>query len=462
MAEHLKTALTLRRTVVGWTSLHEKKGALEIAEQCEAPLVLPENVTDPAAPEAAAALKAKCGAARGRLTLAMPTDQVLMRVVQLPSTDPAELKSMADLQVDKFSPFPVEHMAIGLEVLSSKDNVSRVLIAAAQLEHVEKLGAAFTRAGLSPRSVDVEVMGWWWLLKNNGLVPESGRQALLVIDEHCAELIVAQDGVPLLLRSLGASAGASPVEAAAETADELNYTLTTIESEWGALPTGPLQIWHADAVPQEYLAHLREQCGQPAEAHSLAALPTLSEGLARRAAARGPGMLDLAPAHWGAEMHARKTRRGAIVAAAVVLGIWLLGMLAFLLAWQIRQSALGKVRAEAARLSGPAKEVRQIQDQIRALEKYGDRTFSGLECLRDVSERLSEGVDLTSFSYKKYRDVSLRGEADTSDPIYDFFKKLEESTLFTNVAPEGVTDEVRGGRRRAQFRVTCTLPGEES
>jgi hypothetical protein len=83
MAEHLITALTLRGGTVGWTSLREKKkgAGFEIAEQCDAPLGLPETVTDPETEEAVAALRAKVGTVKGRLALALPTEQALMRVV---------------------------------------------------------------------------------------------------------------------------------------------------------------------------------------------------------------------------------------------------------------------------------------------------------------------------------------------------------------------------------------------
>lgn len=465
MSDLLITALSLRRNAVSWTSLREnkkRKGEYEVAEQCDAPLALPEGVSDPAAPEAAPVLKAKCGSVAGNLTVALPTERVLMRVVQLPSTDPAELRSMAELQVDKFCPFPLETMSVGLEILAQSETGSRVLIAAAQLEHVEQLGETYRRIGLHPRHVDVESLGWWWLLKQSGLVAESGRQALVLIEEHHAELIITQGGVPVVFRSLGALSGASPEESATEMADEINYTLTALETEWGAMDPGPLQVWHPDTVPPAFFAALRTASALDVRTHSLEALSSLSEGLVRRAARPADQRLDLAPAQWSVEMQDRRARRSALLVGGAALGVWLAAVLVFFILWQVRDHGLRKAKAEAARLAGPAKEVRQIKDQVLALQKYGDRQYSGLECLREVSERLPDGVDLTSFSYKKYKDVSLRGEAESSDPIYEFIDRLEDSAFFTNVAPEGVTDEIRGGKRRSTFRVTCGLRGEES
>ncbi len=465
MSENLITALTLRAHAVSWTSLREAKkrrGEFEIAEQCDAPLNLPEGVGDPASPEAAVELKAKCGAVRGELTVALPTERALLRIVQLPTTDAAELRSMAELQVDKFCPFPIETIAMGIETLAQTESSTRALIVAAQLEHVEALRETYLRAGLSPRHVDVEALGWWWMLKQSQLVREQGRCALVVMEERAAELIIAQDGVPMVFRSLGGSAGLSPVEAAGEMADEINYTLTTLEAEWGALDVGGVDVWHPEATPPEFFAALRDAGGFAVRTHSLEALQSLSEGLARRATRPADQRLDLAPAHWSTEMQDRRARRAAVKIGGTVLAIWVAAVLVFLALWQISSAKLNRAKAEAAKLAGPAKEVEQIKEQVAALQKYSDRQSSGLECLREVSAQLPDGVDLTSFSYRKYREVGLRGEADNSDPIYEFIARLEKSTMFTNVAPEGVTDENRGGRRRSQFRLTCGLKGEEA
>ena len=154
-----------------------------------------------------------------------------MRVVDLPTSDPAEMAGMVELQVDKFSPFPVEHMAVAFELLSQKETSSRVLIATVQREIVENLGAAFREAGILPHWIDVEVMGWWTLLKEQGELPETGRTVLLILDGNGAELIICEDGIPVVIRSLGTAAGVSEDEFYAELADEIGYTLTTLEAE---------------------------------------------------------------------------------------------------------------------------------------------------------------------------------------------------------------------------------------
>ena len=459
MAEKTITAMILRRGAVEWTTLRDRKGAAEVVEQVTVPLELPPGA-EYQSPEWAAELKKKAGRARGTLVLAVASDQALLRVANLPSTDAEELRGMAELQVDKFSPFPVENMAVSHDLLARTEAASRVLIAAVQRTHIEALRDLLGRAGLAPEHVDVEILGWWRLLKDAGRVAAQGRQILLVIDAQSTELIVAQDGDPVLFRALGSHQHLSPAESAQEIADEINYTLTSLESEWGLLDHGALQIWRGDAVPAEFLARLREACAAPAEDHLLADLAPLSEGLARRALYRTADALDLAPAEWRAALGARRLRLHLLVAAGSFLLLWLVLAAAGLIAFKLQTSRVTALRAEIKALQRQGDEVRQLQRQVRSLERYADRTFSALECLREVCDLLPPGIDLDQYNYKKYGSVNLRGEADVSDPIYDFFKALEKSKQFTAIKPEGVTSMNRNNRQRSQFKVTCLLPEE--
>ena len=461
MSDDLITALVLRRGTLSWTTLQRKKNRLEVAEEKTVAFEWPAGVSDLNAPEVVERIKPICAQIKGRVSLALPTASVLMRIARLPTLDQAEIRDMAALQVDKFSPFPVDQMTVSQEVLSQAEGASRVVIATVTTESVSRLGGTLQAAGLFPREVDVEVLGWWRLLKQEQEIPETGRHLILLVEEVGTELIVVQDGVPVLLRSLGVQHGLSPAEAAGELAEELNYTLTTLEAEWGSGSVQVIQVWQRTEVPVEFMIRLREACQLEVETRQLDRLPSLTEGLARRSAERGPHLVDLAPPEWKSSLESRKLRRALFMASGGLVVLWLVGLLVVAggLLWENRK--LAALTAELALLKKPAAEVEQMKDQVRSLERYATRTHSGLECLREVTALLPEGIDLTAFTYKKYAEVNLRGEADASGPIYDFFQALEKSGLFTEVKPEGVTQQARGGRTRSQFRVTLALPAAE-
>jgi Tfp pilus assembly protein PilN len=458
------TALAIRSTRLEWTTLEQKKGRNEIGQQREVAFDLPEG--SPGLPvvftrgdvklesELVAKLRAAGRGIGGRLALALPTEQILLRVVRLPTTELAEIQGMAELQVDKFSPFPSDLMATSVEVLDQKDGASRVLIASVQREYIDRMGGLFNAAELYPREVDIAILGWWRILKEHGEVPAEGRHLTLVIDEHSTELMVTQDGVPVMFRALGSHARLSPPEAAAEIAEEINYTLTIIEGEWGAVDTGSLRVWHWDASPAEFLERLKQDCSIPIETRHLEVIPALTEGLARRAAERAPGMVDLAPPQWREAILSRATRKKFLIGVGSVVGLWLLAMGILYGAVMGRTGSVRALQKQVDALREPRAQVVKLMTQVEALERYSTRSDSPLECLMVVSARLPEGIDLTQFSYTKNEDVNIRGQAQGGDLVTAFAGNMEDESLFANVQIERINETERG----TQFGLNLVLP----
>lgn len=472
MAHEFITGLVFRGGAVEWTTLGRTKTGLEVAGTRSAGNA--DAAWDLSSPDVLAAVREACADVKGELCVAVPSDRALMRVVDLPTADPAELAGMAELQVDKFSPFPVEHMAISVEVLHRHETTSRVLIVAVQRDVVNAIGDAFARAKVIPHWIDVEALGWWYLLKSAGAVPEAGRRVMVILDKAGTELIVSQAGIPVVIRSLGTPKGLSEEEFILELADEIGYTLTALEAERGAAETGAIGLWQApvDEPPkvgvdgasaatlvEQLAAKLQEAGGLGVEIHHLETLPPLAEGLARRAAEKGPGSIDLAPPEWRTREHSRKLRKGLLAASLAFAVAWLAGVSLFFggVAWQTRR--LAAVKATVEPLEAKAEEVRQLNDKIRSFEEYSDRSRSALECLREVSLLLPEDVDLNSFIYRKGATLSLRGESGAPEPIYDFFEKLEQSELFVSVKPEAVRSKQTPQGPVSEFTVVISLPG---
>ena len=474
MAQNPITAILFREGSAEWTTLRPVKSGYEVEEHRTAEIVPAGTVLDFAAPETSTAIKSVCGHIKGDLCAGLPSDKTLMRVVDLPTSDPAEMKGMADLQVDKFSPFPVEHMAVALEVLSQKEKTSRVLIVAVQREIVDSFGKTLGAAGLLPHWIDVQVLGWWFLLKEQGAIPEKGREVILLLEKTGAELIVCQDGIPVVFRSLGSGQGLTEEQYFSELADETAYTLTTLEAERGAADGVKLCLWHsavkappkvvvpgtvppkapvaAGGPPAELVEKLRESCGVEVESRSLDSLPPLTEGLARRTAAKGDTALNLAPPQWRSQESGRRTKKSLLIASVAFLVVWLVGVSAFIGGLKMQEKRRDQLKSSVAVLEQSAAKVKALKDKITSFEQYADRSRSALECLREISSLLPQGVDLSSFSYKKGSSLSLRGECASPEPIYSYVQALQQSPLFTEVKTEGVRSKAtQGGVQKSEF-----------
>lgn len=453
MAKHdYITAVVVHGTELEWTQLRRQKDQYVVVATGRTPAQEESDLT--------VAVRAQTGIMKGALTVSVPADQTLLRIADLPSTDPEELAGMVELQMDKYSPFPVDQMVVSHEVLSTHNQSTRVLIAAAKQDGLDALGEPFLAAHRQPDRIDVHVLGWLRLILDHDESLKVGRQALLIIDDHGAEFVICQDGAPVIIRALGTQRHANEEEGSTELSEEVSYTLTSLESEWGVAPMQKILVWHRDEVPQLLMDRLTRETGHPAEAHSLDELPPLSEGLARRATQREPSpALSLAPPEWREKRLSRRAQRRLYLLAGAAILVWALGIGIFLLIAQLDRSHMAAVRTSIEQLEGPAEEARQLRGRVESFEQYADRTRSALEILLEISTRLPPGVELSSFTYRKGRTVNLRGESANVTAIYDYIEALEQSPLFIEVKPEGVT-QASGGRRNPEFRLTARMPGD--
>jgi hypothetical protein len=401
-------------------------------------------------------IRAACGDAKGDMALGMPSTSVLLRVVELPLVDDTELAEMVELQADKFSPFPVETMAVSHEIVARDDSSCRVLVAAARDDAVDAQGSLLVEAGLRPAGIDSCSLGWWRLLQDAGGVPSEGRAVLLVVPGSVVELIVVQDGVPLVFRSLELDSGMAPADVAVEIEQELSHTLMSIELEHGSQPVA-LGLWaYEDQLPVLGAA-LNRGGGWDVDEHPLDPLPPLCEGIARRLLAGGG--IDLTPHSWLDADAARSRRRAMLGGLAGVLGLWLICVLALVGLFGWRRTTISRLQARRQTWEQPAMAVRELRSRVLMIDRYTDMSHSSLECLREISSIQPEGIDLASFTYTKGDTIRIVGRASMQGRIYAFKEALDASGLFPHVALGSLIQDRR--RKHWNFDLVLKLTGDE-
>ncbi len=390
-------------------------------------------------------------------TVGVPAGWTLLRVVDLPASAPDELRGMAELQVDKFSPFPVEESVVSYELLAERDGRARVLLSAVRTETMDLLGGALRSAGIQPKRLDINLLGWWRLLTDGGHVHQAGAQAFVILDDTCIDIVVASSGVPVSMRSLTGLDDLPPDEMAEEIVRETVYTLTAVDLERSGEHLAEIAVWHRGTELADVLIRrFHDPMGLTAKPYALDTLPPLTEGLVRRAADAGPGRLDLAPPAWHADEVRRRARMRLLALTASLLGVWVLAVVGLFGGLQYQKIKLARMEARLAEMEGPAGTARATRDRVLGLEQYVTRTHSAIECLREVSDLLPPGIELKSFTYRKGKSVELSGEADSVVLVYDFKKEMEKSKLFTAT---DLPRTFRTAQGKEVFKITAVLPG---
>jgi len=394
------------------------------------------------------------------VSVGLPTDRLLLRVLDLPAVEQDELRGMVALQFDKYSPFPVDTMVLSYEVLRRQDTSSHILMAAVQQSAVDKLGARLREAGLDIDRIDAAILGWWRALVDAGRVPETGRQAFVLLDGNDPEMIVAQEGTPVLFRSLTGLAEVSDADGVAALAEEVSYALMSLERDHGGGAATAIQVGYAGKAEPPHLVHaLAEACECAAESFPLDDLPRPSEGLARRAAVRtAPAGLDLTPAVWRSAEEAQAFKKKIIGAAGVIVFAWAVGLAVLLGGLQYHRAKLARLEATRDSWRAPALEVREMRRRAFTIQRYTDNEHSALECLRQISAVLPSGIALTSFAYRKGENVRIAGEANAVGVVYALKDSLDRSGFFLESALTGPRRDPRRGKEI--FDIDLRLPEE--
>lgn len=464
MSEKVLTTLAVRSRSLEWTVLNKAGDKQATASGQRADFDPGENQKTLLAglssdhDRLVAEIREKCGRLPAPVSISIPASWVLLRIVELPMGNPEELKSMVELQVDKFSPFPVDESAVSYEFLAEHDGRCRLLLSAIRTETIDTLANSLRAAGIKPKWVDINVLGWWQLLKDAGKMHQTGSQVFIIIEDTACDIMVTTSGIPVALRSLNAMDDLPPEEVDEEISRELVYTFASLDLDRPGSHLTEINVWHRGESPAGLLKQLSEQFSVSAHPNSLETLPPLAEGLLHRAEKRTNGTMDLAPRAWMDAEMAKRTRRRIIVSSLVVATLWLGGMAALFGGIQVQKQRLSFLEKDLIALKEPSDKVRAIRDRTQELMKYMDRSRSGLECLREVSDRLPPGIELRSFNYAKNKSLEMTGESDAYALVADFKKDLERSDLF--VATELPRTQHTSGGKEA-FKIVCTLPGGE-
>lgn len=402
-------------------------------------------------------LREACGKQPAPVTLGIPSSWVLLRIVELPESNPQEFRGMVELQVDKFSPFPADEATFAYEILDRKDGRCRLLLGAIPTKTADALRACLGGAGLSPKWIDINLLGWWRLIRDAGKADGTQSRVFIILDDDACDMIVATGAVPVAVRSLSGLDELPPDDVADEIAREAVYTMTSLDLERSGEPLSEICVWHRGSAPEPLLQRLREQFPNPVHSAPLDTLPPLAEGLLRRAHER-QGIMDLAPASWQQAEAALRARRRLLVISGTLLGLWALGMGILLGGLQFKKQQLARLQTRLEHLTPAADNARAVRNRVRILEQYVERKYSALECFREISDLLPPGITLKSIKYHKGKNLELSGEADAVTLIYDFKKELEKSQLFVKTE---LTKTQRTAQGKEVFKLTATLPGGE-
>jgi len=462
MGRDTATGLVLSGGTLQWCVLRRARNTIAVVAKRSASVELPAgpvsslaNVDDSDRAAVVSRIRSICSGIEKPVSTAISSGHVLLKAAELPTVDPSELHGMAELQVDKFSPFAPDNTVTACEVVSRGETSTRVVIIAADRRVVDNVGRILADARVAPVRVDVELLCWLNLIEDAGGFEKRGCRIIVLMDGVTCDAVVTKGGIPVLFRTFGKSVDMT----AEDLVSDIESTLTQLESDHGIASPDGLMLWHAGEPPEETIRALGESFRFPVEHRPLSSLPPLSEGLARRSLDRR-GLQDranLALADWKTGREKAQVRKRILAATAAAMAVWLAGLACFGIAVALQFAGI-KSRENTLKMLKPiADDARRMKGLIKTAGQFTDQR-SAIECLREVVDAKPEGIEFQQFKYDRTREkkLTIKGEAVSDKIVYDYADALNKSSMFFGVEIKPLMS--RGGKNNFTIELALARP----
>lgn len=385
------------------------------------------------------------------ILLTLPSKSMFIETTSFPTSDRSELTNMAQFYLDKKIPLPNDKMIFDNEIISDNLKESHVLLGAAQISKID-IYSSYKSKNYEIKCIDSRICGWLSLIPIPENMPDSSNQCLIIDDGLEVHLLMRSKKLIHWIRPLYLNFEEEDI------GESLSYELKYSFQQYGIDIPENISIWRFDELPKETQENIQMHCTNKMEYFSLSDLPNLSQGIINRYL-NSSKTINFLPSSWAQEQNQqaiyKKIRKYMLKLAA----IWLVIFSFLALIYGIRNHQLNRVLTELEEIKPVATIAKENSEKLKALQYYTDRSTSPLECLRELTFMLPAGdIEFTSYNYSKSKGVTLRGTAINDDIVYEFFKKISQSSLFTELKNQSINTRTTKGIKRTLFSITLTLP----
>ena len=404
--------------------------------------------------------------------LALPLNRLLVKMVRVPQDEDPVAVSEPILKT--LSPFPADALTVSCETVRDDEN-GRVVIAAALPESAaDDIGEALDAEKLSVVRIDSlalgQIRGIW-----NALGESSARRLVLLDSTDCLSCIVLDGDQPSAIRAitdrtnLWREVTLSLLEAEDFGGEKKLDEIVVVRS--GEAESGEAESGEAESLPlqdkdESSISGSGKDSASPLLGlSSFAPVRTIEVGsdaalvgVAERSA--DPAALNALPSTWQEMLEETRFKAKLTRYLAIAGGVWTLVMAVLFGVPVVYGFMTDHQKSLSKQHQRQYQAVKEMKAKVDLIHKYSDHARGALEIMKAVSDRLPEGITLSSWTYKRDEGVRVSGDAATAEDVYAFKDAMDalsageekDAEVIFNVVDLSGPNASKGGYR---FDLDC-------
>ncbi|MBI5150934.1 MAG: pilus assembly protein PilM [Candidatus Omnitrophica bacterium] len=411
------------------------------------------------------------------IILTMPAHLVITKNIEIPSTDPGEIREIVNLQAGRHTPYSREDIIVDyIDIGVYKQSYTRILLVIAARNVVKRQFMILERAGLKCEKVLFAPEAMAAILGR--FVRMDSREVPLAsihIDEGFTDFMVISNERPAFIRSIPVG-----VQHLAEEAEK--YQIKFIEEVKGSLEAyegesigkapAMLIVTGAEQGTSGLESLLADTLRMSVKTVSYFKTPFFPEETAQKASsAKNLSFLNVvAPLVATAEMRVNLTpeelrlrksleERGHDLLKAGILVLSLSVLLSLILVSKVyfKSAFLKNLRAKYGHVGEEAKDLEERFSRMMTVANYFSSRGYSVEVLTELSKVTPMNLQLGDIRYEFQGKFALSGTADSMSTVFSFVELLEKSRYFKDVKTKYTTKRREGKKELVDFEIAATL-----
>ncbi len=413
------------------------------------------------------------------LIISIPRHFATTRNLELPSTNPAEIRDMIELQIGKHTPYTRDEVISDYQMQdSSAEGYSRVMLVIVRRDIVERYLKILEGAGLKSERISLSsegLLNWLCFAYKQGDVDRP--YALIDVDYDISDFEVILKDKLIFSRNISGgflqSIGKMD-QWQRKFIEETKHSIYAYQNEMIDKEISKIMISGADMLIMNLdEAVLEDRFGLPVEIISPSKnIPMTKEALdSYNAGTRNTSISAL----FGLALTMDKQKINLIPQELQIekgvkergkdlyrLGIYLVFILVtissiFLGRIYNKERYLSRLRQEARRVQEKVDRLENMMDETRVMKKRFRTKNISLNLLYEIHRVISPEIYLMSISFDGENRLTLRGTSSSMSEIFKFINSLEDSRYFQNVNTKYATKHKVKGKELTDFEVICPL-----